>query len=198
MNEASELRPEVFVLLNDALPPEFETEIAEEMAADGFAAPVLRIPGGPFLGLELYLPTAIGLFILSSYFGGMLQHAGGQHFDALKRAAKSIYARASRLGVSTIASAGKVNRIQKFSLNFSITGAIQPGLSFKLVLSTEITKEDAERGIAAFLNLIRDLHDERLDDETIKALLSYRPVGGLVLVTFDCAEGRIVPVDPAG
>jgi hypothetical protein len=70
-----------------------------------------------------------------------------------------------------------------------------PGLNFKFLIQTEIDAETAEAGIGAFVDLIRDLLDDRLAEADVRALLTYKPVSGTVLVTFDAASRKIIPVN---
>ena len=73
---------------------------------------------------------------------------------------------------------------------FSIVGEYAQGLRFKLLIGTG----EAENAIAAFLRLIDDLVHDRVSEDDCKALLTWLPVGGTVLVTYDAATAKIVPV----
>lgn len=188
-------RPTVGLLLYEELPEDFEAGIAEQLASNEFTFGVLRIPGGPFAGLELYLPAAVGVFIASSYFGGIIGKIGEDHYLSLKAVAKRLWRQSSQLKIGIIGTPGKVVAAPRFSIAYSITGEVLPALSFKLVLSAEILGTEAEEAIDAFLDMLRDLHAGTLSEEDLAALLTYRPVGGTALVTFDPREKRIIAVD---
>jgi hypothetical protein len=83
-----------------------------------------------------------------------------------------------------------------FSLDYSITGEILPGLRFKLVLQSDVPAEVGAAGVEAFLDLIRDLHAGTLPDEVVAQLLTHEPIGGTVLVTFDAESGAIAAIPP--
>lgn len=192
-----EEKPDFMILVSDAFPSGFEDDLVAELDASDAKAGSFRISAGPYAGLELYLPTAVALFIASSYFSGAFQKIGEEHYEIVKRVAKRLYQRISGVRVTPIGTPGKVSPIRKYSLTYSIVAEIAPRLNFKLILYTEISNEEAERGVSAFLGLIRDIHFDILDPQDLESLLTYRPVGGTVLVTFDAKAGRIVPVDPS-
>jgi len=187
--------PDILLLLQEGLPADIESDIRARLDGPNLNLVVIRQPGGPYAGLELYLPTAIALFVAAGFFNGVLQEAGKDAYTALRGAAVSLWHRAAGLNVTATGSAGKTSPTPRYSLAYSITGEVAPGLNFKLLIKTEIDPETAEAGIVAFLNLIDDLLNDRLPERDVKALLTYKPIGGTVLVTFDPVSGRIVPVD---
>lgn len=155
----------------------------------------MRISSGPYAGVELYLPAAVGLFVASSYFGGILKKVGEEHYDALKKSAQRLWKRSSALKIRSVGSAGKVSTDPEFSLAFAITGEILPRLRIKLVLKLNIDEAEALEAIPEFLDLIRAILDDRVSEADLEALLTYQPVGGTVLATFDPVAKRIVPVN---
>lgn len=189
-------KPDFMILVSEAFPSGFEDDLVAELDAGGAKAGSFRISAVPFAGLELYLPTAVVLFMASSYFSGAFQKVGEEHYETVKRVAKRLYQRVAGVRVTPVGTPGKLSPIRKYSLTYSIIGEIAPRLNFKLILHTEISNEDAENGVSTFLELIRDIHCDAIDPKDLEALLTYRPVGGTVLVTFDAEAGRIVPVNP--
>ena len=143
----------------------------------------------------MYLPTAIALFIAAGFFNGFLQEAGKDAYAALKGAAIELWQRSRGTRITMVGTEGKVSSKQVYSIAYSITGAVVPGLNFKFVIRTDLEQDTAEAGIIAFLELIDDIHQDRVAEADAKALLTYRPVGGTVLVTFDAETRRIVPVN---
>jgi hypothetical protein len=188
-------RPIIGITLYDAVPDQFADGIIESFSAPGLDVDLQRISSGPFAGIELYLPAAVMLYIASGYFNGFLQKAGDDHYEVLKAATKKLWKRSAGLRVGAVGSAGKVSPSRKFSLAYAIVGQAAPRLNFKLILKADIDEAAAEEGIAAFLDLIRNLHAGTLSEEDLNALLQYRPVGGTALVTFDAIAKRIIPVD---
>lgn len=186
-------RPNIGLMLYDQLPDEFEEEIKDLGTAEVSVA-TKRISGGPYAGVELYLPAAVGLFVASSYFGGVLKKVGEEHYAALKEVAKRLWKRSSVLEMKAIGSAGKVSTEPTYSLAFAITGEIKPGLTFKLVLKLDTDEVEALEAIPEFLDLVRAILEDRVCETDLDALLAYRPVGGTVLVTFEPGTKRIVPV----
>lgn len=196
--DARHVKPDIALLTSLVLPEGFAKADVDKLAAPGLRVVALRAPSGPFAGLELFLPTAMMVCIGAAYFTGFFQKAGEDHYDLVKQAAKSLYVRVAGVRITAIGSPGKVSAAHKYSLAYSIIGELAPGLSFKLVLSTEIAQEDAARGVEAFLDLIRDVHAGTIDEAHLRPLLAHKPVGGAVLVTFDSASRQIVAVDPRG
>lgn len=195
-NELPPRRPHLAIAISEAFPSGFEDDLVAELAANGVTAGGFRVPSGPFAGLELYLPTAAMFFVAASYFTGVFQKMGADHYEVVKRVAKKLYARMALVCVTPIGTLGKLVGNQKYSLAYSITGELMPRLSFKFIIATKISEEEAEHGISAFLDLIRDIHCGTMNPEDLEALLTHKPVGGVVLVKFDAKEGRIVSVDP--
>ena len=177
------------------MPDDFESGLAEQLGSEDHTFDVLRIPGGPFAGLELYLPAAIGLFIASSYFGGIISKIGEEHYSALKEAAKRLWRQSSQLKIGMTGTPGKLAAAPKFSFAYSITGEIEPKVSFKLLLRCDIHGAEAEEAINTFLDMLRDLHAGVLGEDDLAALLTYRPVGGTALVTFNPNTKQIVAVN---
>jgi hypothetical protein len=182
-------------MASEHFPPGYVDDLVAKLEAKDAAVVALRTPAGPFAGLELYLPTALALFVASSYFGGIIGKIGEDHYEAVKRVAKQLYARASGLRVTTIGSAGKVADQRKLSLSYSIIGELAPRLRLKLMLDAEIADQDAARAIDAFLILIRDIHSDEVSPGELERLLEVRPIGGLIIVSYDDKSGRILPVD---
>jgi hypothetical protein len=192
---AAESKPDISLILRDSLPAEFEAGLLKDLKDRELQVRVLRIPGGPFAGVELYLPAAAMLFIATGYFSGFLNKAGEDHYELLKRAAKKLWQRAARLRITPIGSGEKKLSNSPFSLAYAIMGEVGDGLRFKFVVRMELGEAEADEAIRAFLDLLRAIHDNAVSEEDMEALLTYRPVGGTVIVTFDPKEKRVVPVN---
>jgi hypothetical protein len=189
-------KPDLLIMVSEAFPQDYGEDLAGELTAPNLTVSSLRMPSGPFAGLELYLPTALALFIASSYFSGIIGKIGENHFEVVKRVARQLYARGAGVRVTPIGTVGKVSQTRKLSLTYSIIGELTPRVNFKLMLATEIPQGDAHEAIDAFLNLVRAIHFDEIPNEELAGLLTHRAVGGIVLVTFDAETGRIIPIDP--
>lgn len=188
-------RPDILLMLEEGLPDDFETDARERLGSLTPNLMVIRQSGGPYAGVELYLPTAVALFVAAGFFNGVLQEAGKDAYVAFKKVAVSLWQRIGKYNATAIGSTGKVSQSPRFSLAFSITGEVVSGLNFKLLMRTEVARDDAEAGIEAFLSLIDDLLNDRLREKEVEALLAHKPVGGVVLVTFDADTRKIIPVN---
>ena len=65
-------RPNLALMLREELPPEFEEQF-DDLETQDITVVTHRISGGPYAGLELYLPAAVVLYVASNYFGGALK-----------------------------------------------------------------------------------------------------------------------------
>ena len=192
---ARQERPDLAISVYETTPLGFEDEFVQTVAKTGASVRSARVSNGLFLGLELYLPFAVMIYVAAKYFDGFISRAGETHYDAFVGAAKKLWRRARLIRVTPIGSAGKVSTTPAYVLSFSIVGEVAPGLQFKLVLRLDAGEAESEVAIEAFLKLIRDLHAGALTESDISALLSYDPIGGTALVTFDGETGQIVPVN---
>lgn len=188
-------RPDILLMIQDGLPDNIEAEVLAHLDELGLSLRVIRHSGGPYAGVELYVPTALALFAAAGFFNGVLREAGKDAYFAFKGAALALWRRASVLTVTAVGTSGKASPTQRFSLAYSITGEMVPGLNIKFLIQTEINPETAEAGISAFVDLIHDLLNDRMTEADVTALLTYKPVNGTVLVTFDAASRKIIPVN---
>jgi hypothetical protein len=187
--------PHILLMLLDDLPVETEAATLASLNLPGLDVRVMHRKNTPFAGMELYLPTAAMLFVAAGFFNGFLQKAGEDGYDALKIAAKALWRKMQGLSLVLVGTPGKVPANRRFSLAYSIAGEIVPGISFKFMLQSDIDPQDAEKRIVAFLDLIAAVHNDRLENPDMEALLTYRPVGGIVVVTYDAEQCKIVPVN---
>lgn len=193
MNELDQ-RPDLFVGVADWLPDGFEADALKIISSNGASAGVLRLSGGPYGAVELYLPTAVGIFIVGAFFTGFLSKAGEDAYEVVKKGVKALCRKASRLDVKLAGSPGKVKETG-YSFDFAVGCELLPDLRVKLLIPKAGSGDEIEEGVDAFLDLMRDIHAGRLGQEQLERLLPYRPVGGTVLMTYDAAAGIIVPVD---
>lgn len=187
--------PLVGLMLLDDFPEGLENEAKDFLANVGIDLAVDRRENTPFAGLELYLPTAAVLFVAAGFFNGVLTKAGEDSYDAVKKAVLDIWRKTRHVKVTTVSTTGKLASDQRYSLTYSLVGQYAPGLSFKLLLQTDVSEADVAAGTVTFLKMIDDLLNDRVSEADCKILLTYQPVGGTVLVTFDAVAGKIIPVN---
>jgi len=196
MIDSSHDNPSLVLMSSPLVPKDIKEFAIEQMNISGVKYRAIDGPRGPFACMELYLPSAIGFFIAAGFFNGFLQKAGADCYDSLKSAMQSVWRKSKKLEEVAIGSKGKVNPNNKYSLTYSITGEVAQGINFKFVIRTDISTEDADNGISAFLNLINEIHSGEVNKADLEALITHRPVGGTILVTFDASKAKIVAVDP--
>ncbi len=192
--ENADKRPDILVGIAEWLSEDFEFEVVEELRSAGAAASVLRIPTGPYAGIELYLPTAVGLFIAAGFFNGFLSKAGEDAYRAVKKGTTRLFHKAHPLEIKFTGSPGKV-RETPYSAGFAVGCELLPTLRVKLLIRKDVSPETTEAGIEIFLDLMRDIHAERVSEEDLRRLFPYKPVGGTVLVVYDAETQTILPVD---
>jgi len=141
----------------------------------------------------LYLPSAVALFIASSYFAGALRKAGEDHYLALKAAGLTLWRRVRGAGASLTMRPLSVPATD-YSLAWSIVGETRHGMRFKLVLVADISEDNARGAIDSFLDTIRALEEGSLSAADQEALQTYPVIGGQVVVTFDTVTRQIVAV----
>ena len=97
-NGMAENRPALAIVLSDVLPEAFGESLRERLAAPDLPVTVERMRMGPFAGLEVYLPSAVMLFVAAGYFNGFLQKLGEDHYGAEGRRKNAAQARVDYAG----------------------------------------------------------------------------------------------------
>lgn len=186
----------ICLVLLEGIPAEIAEDARLQLGPLGSDFRIVYRPSAAYAGNELYLPTAMWLFIAAGFFNGFLQEAGKDAYVALKSAAVSMWNHAKALNLTKVSSKGKLPSEPQFSLAFSIVGDLSGSSRFKFILRTEVASEEAKAGISCFFDLLIELVNGRISDSEAISLLTYRPVGGTVLVEYDPVSRKIVPVDP--
>ena len=165
-------RPHVGLMLYEGLSNDIEADFLAQLPFPGLRIQVMRKPAIPFAAAELYLPTAIALFMATGFLNGFLQKAGEDCYDAFKVAAISLWRRVQRLDISVVGKRGKISIGQSYSLSYSIIGELSPGVRFKFLIHCEVNQAAGEVGISAFLDLLSDLGSNRVSEIDREALLN--------------------------
>jgi hypothetical protein len=187
-------RSDLVIGVAEWLPEGFEAEARKELAKTGVEPGVFRLSDGPYGSIELYMPSAVGLFIMGAFFTGFFGKAGEDSYEALKSGSRALYRKASELRVRIIGSRGKA-RETGFSSTFAIGCELLPSLRAKLLIRSDAPLAEVEAGIEAFIDLMASIHAGHVGEAELQDLLKFRPVGGTFLVTYDAGSGRIIPVD---
>lgn len=187
--------PEIGLLVQDGLDASFETEFRNIVKIDDERLTIERHSGGPYAGLALYLPTAIMIFVTSSYFGGIFKKIGEEHYLGIKSASIALWKKAKFLRISAVGPHEKIADYDRYQLSYSIVVGVNENVRFKLILKIELTEDESVEAISGFLDLIRRLHLDQLIDAERKTLSVLRPIGGTVIVTYDPVTRSIVGAD---
>ena len=158
-----------------------------------------RRPLGPMAGLEWLTLTSIILFIGGSYFGGMLKKLGEDHYQVLKTQVKGLYGKlvgpkAPR--VTMIGTPGKVAAQRRYSLLFSLLAEAADGLRFKLLVPEAASEQLYAEAVDAFVDFLDAFHHGKLSAQAITDLQKVQVVGKTMLLAYDEALKRVVPMDP--
>jgi hypothetical protein len=192
--------PHLAILHTTSIPRDAFTEFARLVSAENLDFQIQsREPDGPFAGMEWLLPTAVIVYIGKSYFDGFLKEMGKDHYALLKAGfgklqSKLLGSEAPKMTI--ISTQGKTRSDQKYSLMYSILAEAGEGINFKLLIQREITEENYEQVIAAFLEFLQAFHSNSLTPEKAIELSQARVVGRTVLLAYDPEKKVIVSVDP--
>jgi hypothetical protein len=152
-----------------------------------------------YAGLEWYIPAALMVYLAKSYFDGFLKEMGKDHYVLLK---KGLLLLGSKLlgksapEVTVIGSPGKVSATRLYSLNFSIIAEAEGRQKFKLLLQQNVSEQELDKILDAFLNFLEAYHRGDLSPEVLEKLSNARVAGGTLMLTFDSDSQVLEPVDP--
>lgn len=158
-----------------------------------------RDEAGPFAGLEWLIPTAVIFFIGKAYVDGIVKEMGKDHYNLLKAALKTLWAKLvgpQSPALTIIGTAGKVRSSTEYSLMFSLLAEAPDGLRFKLLIRSHATQEEYQATIDAFVDFLDAFHTLQLSPELIAEIKNIRVVGKTLLLAYDPLAKRVRPVDP--
>ena len=151
-------------------------------------------------GIEWLLPTALVAFLAKPYFESFLSEMGKDHYTLVKTALSNLSARISakygnRLRI--LSSQGKLGADSyQYSMIFSIEAEASEGYRYKLLIQPEIKEDDFKLAVDAFLNLMLQNHGVKTPEPKNIKLLTARPIGSVLLVSFNPSSGELEIVDP--
>lgn len=175
-------------------------EVRRLLGAEGDQVEIeQRDEAGPFAGLEWLIPTAVIFFIGKAYVDGFVKEIGKDHYNLLKSALKTLWAKfvgPQSPALTIIGTAGKVRAPTEYSLLFSLVAEAPDGLRFKLLIRSHATQEEYQATIDAFVDFLDAFHTLQLPSELIAELKNVRVVGKTLLLAYDPLAKRVRPVDP--
>lgn len=188
------------VLHEDQVPDVLFQEFEESISAPGLIFERETRPSGvPFAGVEWLMPTVVFAYIAKPYFESFLKEMGKDHYDLLKKGFNKLYewfASPRAPAVQVAATHGKASKDQPYSLFFSVVVEAPDGIRLKLLIPRPIDQSEYEIAISKFLDLVQSAYSGDINED-IAATFQNAPVtSGTVLVTYEAATGKLVPVDP--
>ena len=158
-----------------------------------------RPSGEAFAGIEWLMPTIVLAYVAKPYFESFLKEMGKDHYDLLKKGINKLYwwfvgPRAP--DVKIVATQGKSSKDQPYSLFFSVVAEASNGTCLKLLIPRPIDQAEYEIATSKFLDLVQGTYSGKTEAGVAEALTNAPIAGNTVLVTYEAATGKIVPVDP--
>jgi hypothetical protein len=194
------MTPKIAIIHVTTVPSEIFDEFRQITASQEVDVQVLAVdPPGPMAGIEWLMPAFVTGFVASAYFGGFFQEMGKDHYLLLKEQFKKLYPKVAgpeAPEVTLVGTRGKVNKVQPYSLYFSLVGEGADGLRLKLLFKKQISPTEYGRCVEVFLDLLRDLNSGTITDAVRRRFESVTPIGRTMLVVYDDTIDEIVPIDP--
>lgn len=201
MSHSPNARPDVALSYVDFLPASLFDEFRDAVSDDDLQLVIAPRENTPYAGIEWLLPTAVVVFITHSYFDGIFKEMGKDHYSLLKRGLRSLWAKLlapSAPKLAVVSTPGKRDKDQPYSLIYSIVAEAAPGLKFKLLFPSDISENDYDETLTAFLQFLKDFHSGKLEDEMVERLENGRVVGSTLLLVYEKSERSLRTLDPMG
>ncbi|PPC94862.1 MAG: hypothetical protein CTY33_02955 [Methylotenera sp.] len=194
------ISPHIVINHIKTIPEEIFSEFKDSVLEGGFNLQIeSRESEGAYASIEWLIPTAVIVYISKSYFDGFLNEVGKDHYIFIKKGFNKLWEKffgASAPNTVRIGSKGKVSKDQPYSFVFSILAEAEPHLSFKLLIQTDVTEQEYEYILDAFIDFIVAFHSHTLSQETIVMLKTSRAIGGVLLLAYNRESELLEPVDP--
>lgn len=191
--------PHIVFLHADSVPAEYFQDFIDTVRADNLDLQVVARPSAPMAGAEWLMPTVILAYLAKPYFESFLTEMGKDHYELVKAGLKKLYKRMAgpeSPEVTLIATGGKVNKYQPYSLFFSVVVEGLGGERIKLLIPRPIDEIEYRAAIDAFLDFAEGLHVSSLDGDDLSSIEAPHRVGSTVLVAYDSNTKKIRSVDP--
>lgn len=150
-------------VLIQTLSPDAEAELGDairDLEGAGLGCAVEHQDLGPQAFIEWLFPTAVLIWVGEKYFGAMLEEAGKDHYQVLKRGLGRLYDKTLSRGASVIRRLrrqdGALTTDTSFSGNLSFAYASPEGWTVKLLFPLDVSASQYERACVEFAGLIAD------------------------------------------
>lgn len=151
---------------------------------------------GPYAGIEWLLPTAIGVFILPSYFGGMFGEMGKDHYLMIKKAMKKIgyhVFKNKTIQISYISSSNSPKKINNnFSATLSFIVKAPTGKNYKFIFPQNISYDEYLESIDKILEFVNKKSELLEFIEKNKNIV----ITEMLVCTYDIKQSEIIALDP--
>ncbi|WP_028500708.1 hypothetical protein [Microvirgula aerodenitrificans] len=188
------------VLHEDQIPNALFQEFEESISVPGLIfRRETRASGVPFAGVEWLMPTIVLAYVAKPYFDSFLKEMGKDHYDLLKKGFNKLYERFAgprAPDVNIVATQGKSSEDQPYSLFFSVVAEAPDGVRLKLLIPRPIEQTEYEIAISKFLDLVQSTYDGDMAEGVVTIFKNAPITSGTILVTYETATGKLVPVDP--
>lgn len=189
-------QPDLGISHRPDIPQGFIDDFLQEVRRDDLQVDVRAQGTAVFAGLEWLMETALAVYIVRPYLNSMLSELGKDHYKVLKRAALELYGKVSSLQITRMSTPGKVSGDPIYSLAFSVIVVTGEEINLKFLIQPELPRDDAAIAFDSFFQFVGSMVDGTITPETLDELEKTRIVGKTLLVAYDFALGKIVPVDP--
>lgn len=188
------------ILHEDQIPEAAFQDFADSIRAPGLIFEHEARPSGvPFAGMEWLMPTALLAYVAKPYFESFLKEMGKDHYELLKKGFNKLYERFAGPGApdtQIIGTQGKASKEQPYSLFFSVVAEAPDGVRLKLLIPRPIESAEYEIAISKFLDMVQSTYNGTIEQEVAETFKNAPITSGTVLVTYEVASGKLVPVDP--
>lgn len=188
------------ILHEDKIPSAIFQEFEDSIRAPGLIFECEARPSGmPYAGIEWLMPTAVLAYVAKPYFESFLKEMGKDHYNFLKKGLNKLYERCvgpRAPNMQIIATEGKSIKDRPYSLFFSVVAEAPDGMRLKLLIPRPLEQTEYEVAISKFLDLVQSIYSEAVDQDVAAAFKKVPVAGGTILVTYEVATGKLVPIDP--
>ncbi len=187
---------DIFIKHEDDIDDSAFNNFIDLISSQKLSLEIVTVPkSGPMAGLEWLLPTATIIYISKPYFEGFLTEMGKDHYGLLKKGLKNL--RETFFGDNIkkrilITSSSAPNKTKNmYSFDFSIIAEVKGGKDIKLLLPKEISKDDYEKTIDAFLDFLELYYDNKINNIEDKFIF-----GETLLLSYDKKSQELEFINP--
>ena len=172
--------PLVGLMVEESIPLEILEEVFAELRAIQVVPSLTRTNLGPQATLELYIPTAICLFVAKPFFYAFLKKAGEDAYIGLKSALARLCQRSSKFKTTIVTrSPEKINLDSAYSRVFSIISKTRDGATVKFLMPAVVSSAESAAIMDSLFKLIGEHHSGNQPNRLDGIL---RPAGGITLM----------------